>query len=133
MVSILEEILRIFDDGLEDELVSKALCFERNQGLAVLGDAVLDLVICEFTGPVFDPEEINRVRQGYAKREDHRKMINGDELKQVIIESDYQQPSKNIGLKRADRYVEALIGAVYLKSRDIDEVMRFVYSIYQFT
>ena len=51
----------------------------------------------------------------------------------MIIESDYQQLPKDIGLKRADRYVEALIGAVYLKSREITEVKRFVYSIYQFT
>lgn len=131
--NIFRELIRIFGEDLLDEKIQEALSFENNQKLAELGDSVLDLIIQEheYKKPDSNAGTMNGQRQKVSTKKNNQKILNNDKrLQRHIIENDYKQnPPEKIGLIRSDRYMEAMIGAIFLR-KDLLEVRKFVRRIY---
>jgi len=130
---IFRELIRIFGEDLLDDKIQEALSFKNNQKLAELGDSVLDLVIQEhaYKKPDSSAGTMDSLRQEVGTKKKNQKILNKDKrLQRLIIENDYKQnqPEK-IGLIRSDRYMEAIIGAIFLR-KGLLEVRKFVRRIY---
>ena len=131
--NIFRELIRIFGEDLLNDKIQEALSFENNQKLAELGDSVLDLIIQEheYKKPDSNAGTMNGQRQKVSTKKNNQKILNNDKrLQRHIIENDYKQnPPEKIGLIRSDRYMEAMIGAIFLR-KDLLEVRKFVRRIY---
>ena len=131
--NIFRELIRIFGEDLLDDKIQEALSFENNQKLAELGDSVLDLVIQEHEYKKLDSSAgtMDGLRQEVGTKKNNQKILNNDKrLQRHIIENDYKQnPPEKIGLIRSDRYMEAMIGAIFLR-KGLLEVRKFVRRIY---
>jgi len=131
--NIFRELIRIFGEDLLDDKIQEALSFVYNQKLAELGDSVLDLVIQEHEYKKLDSSAgtMDGLRQEVGTKKNNQKILNNDKrLQRHIIENDYKQnPPEKIGLIRSDRYMEAMIGAIFLR-KGLLEVRKFVRRIY---
>jgi len=131
--NIFRELIRIFGEDLLDDKIQEALSFVNNQKLAELGDSVLDLVIQEhaYKKPDSSAGTMDGLRQEVGTKKNNQKILNNDKrLQRHIIENDYKQnPPEKIGLIRSDRYMEAMIGAIFLR-KGLLEVRKFVRRIY---
>ena len=119
-----------------DDKIQEALSFENNQKLAELGDSVLDLIIheYEYNKPDSKAQTMNTLREKIGTKKNNQKILNNDKrLQQLIIKNDYNQnPPKTIGLIRSDRYLEAIIGAIFIR-KYLSEARKFVRHIYEIT
>ena len=133
MVELLKKVKEAFGGNLEDEKLQEALCFDKNQGLAGVGNDVLDLCNSLMQYKSGHSDHIDSNRQSLFTRDNHRTIVNSDpELVEHLIVTDYKDNNqKQIGLERADRYLEAIIGALYLKEdKKIDAVIPFVKDVF---
>ncbi len=131
---IFKELIRLFGEDLLDDKIQEALTFENNQKLAELGDSVLDVVIheYEYEKPDSKPLTMNTLREKVGTKKNNQKILNSDKkLQKFIINTDYtQNPPKTIGLNRSDRYMEAIIGAIFIR-KCLSEARNFVRHIYE--
>jgi len=134
--NIFRELSRIFGEDILDDKIQEALSFKNNQKLAELGDSVLDLVIHEheYKKPDSKARTMDTLRQKIGTKKNNQKILNDDKrLQQLIIKNDYNQnPPKTIGLIRSDRYMEAIIGAIFIR-KSLSEARKFVRHIYEIT
>ena len=88
-----------------------------NRPLAVIGDSVLNLVVNNIAyRKLKDPTYINNMREKFADKKANQKLLNGDkEFTQFLANGYTMSPVGGIGLEKADRFVEAIIGAVYVE------------------
>ena len=122
---IFDQLVVLFGKDLEDEKIREALLFDQNQRLAEVGDSVLDLVIRLEGYEAVDSSagSMDKLRQTVGRRTRNQKVLFTDKtLTRFIIENDYPQyPPEKIGLIRSDRYMEAIIGAVFIQKGWCDD------------
>jgi dsRNA-specific ribonuclease len=129
MTSIfIDELTSIFGKDLENHPILKtAFDIKTNQSIAEIGDCVLNLVIKElaFYKSNSTPESITKAQQDYANKYRNQEFLNKDvEFTRLLVRK-CQSPVGNIGLKRSDTFVEAIIGAVFI-SNDYETTKTFV-------
>jgi len=133
MGQILTFLTEIYGQDLDNEKIQEALSFKKNQSLAEIGDSILDLVILEteYCNSDSSPESMDALRQSKAKREMNRDILGKDaQLTKYLLEHDYSQnPQGKIGLTRSDRYMEAIIGALYI-THGLADSHKFIEEIY---
>ncbi|MCW4011389.1 MAG: hypothetical protein NWF07_00205 [Candidatus Bathyarchaeota archaeon] len=134
MGKLLRKVKDVFGEDLDQGRIREALCFDENQGLASVGNDVLDLcnsLILYRTGHY--SSQIDTSRQKRFTRDRHRSIVNSDpELVEYLIATDYEENNQQrIGVERSDRYLEAIIGALYLKDdMKMDDVVSFVKDLF---
>jgi len=101
---------------------------DMNRPLAVIGDSVLNLVVnyLAFSNSK-NPIYIDRMRKKFADKKTNQKLLNEDkEFVQYLVNNRYtMSPIGGIGLEKADRFYEAVIGAVYVE-KGFEEAEKFV-------
>ena len=83
----------------------------------MLGDSILNLVVCQKAYCQDKcPKSLNRIREELADKEANKKVLNQDAVFRDFLGDKHVDvgPQGDIGKDKADRFVEALIGAVYL-------------------
>ena len=118
MTQLLQIIREIFGPDLDQGRIQEALKYSVNKELAIVGNNVLDLcnsLIKYDKGYI--SSKIDADRQNLLSRTNHRTIVNNDKaFVEFIIKHDYIQNNQvKIGLDRSDRYLEAIIGAIFLK------------------
>lgn len=126
MVEILSIIREVFGSDLSHPWIVEALSYPDNQRIALLGNYALDLCnsLILYDGDFFS-------RQLRFSRENHRNIVNSDRaFVNYLIENDYlENIQKAIGKKRADNYLEGIVGAIYL-TQGIEGVAKFMSHVY---
>jgi len=124
----------VYGQDLDNEKIQEALTFKKNQRLAEIGDSILDVVILEmeYRSPDSSPTSMDNLRKVKVKREMNQQILRKDsQLTKYLLEHDYSQnPQGKIGLIRSDRYMEAIIGAIYLTC-GLDDSQKFIEKIYK--
>jgi len=91
----------------------------------------LILIEHEYKNPETSPKFMDKLRQSSGRRTENQKILRGEKIiSGILLKKDYEQNHQNkIGLIRSDRYVEALIGAVY-DTKGLDIIREFVREIH---
>ena len=118
------------DDFVNNSSVREAFTQEGdlNRPLAVIGDSVLNLVVNYLAyRKSKDPIYVDGMRKKFADKKTNQKLLNDDkEFIQYLVTNHYtRSPIGGIGLEKADRFYEAVIGAVYVE-KGFEEVETFV-------
>ena len=130
----LNELQKLFGNKLlKNPSLSEALTQNEdyNRPLAMIGDSVLDLVVNkvayhEKKKTVY----MDCIRKRYAVKKSNQKTLNQDiEFTKYLIDNEFtNSPVGGIGLDKADRFFEAIIGAVYVEL-GYDETEKFVFTL----
>jgi len=108
------------EDFIDNPSVEEALTQEddTNRALAIIGDSVLNLVINNLAyRKSYCPACINWIRERLAEKKTNQKLLNKDkEFTKYLVDNEHtKSPVGGIGLEKADRFYEALIGAMYVQ------------------
>ena len=117
----------------ENKYVKEALhdLDDQNGPIALLGDCILNLTVKQIAYyKCKDSEYIDDMRQNYADRSTNKKVLNQDAEFVDFLVPDYVKigDDHEIGAKKVDRFLEGLIGAVYL-SKGFETATQFTKSI----
>jgi len=86
--------------------------------MALIGDSVLNLVVKldKYKESSSSPGDIDDARKDLARKNVMQAILNNDVAftKYLIKEHKCTSPVGNIGLQRADDFMEAIIGAIFL-------------------
>ena len=133
---IIKFLYGLFWSKLEDEKIQEALTHGANKKLAQIGDSVLNLVIyeTEYKASQSTAGTMDSLRQSQGRRKKNQEILFNDKiLTDYLLERDYiQNPQRKIGLLRADAYMEAIIGAIYL-TVGLGEARTFIMEMYNLT
>jgi hypothetical protein len=120
MVSVFLDNLRVIigPDFRDNSFVEEALTDkgDKNRSLAIIGDSILDLVVNQKAySRKKDAEYIDDMRQSLADKEATKILLNQDKEFVAFLGRKYVSigTQGEIGFDKANRFVEALIGAVY--------------------
>jgi dsRNA-specific ribonuclease len=133
MASIILNEIRKFV-GLNFETIpifQEAFNQNANQKIAEVGDCVLNLVVKEkaYKKPGSTSESINDAQKIEASKRRNQEMLNKDpEFTEFLKKMGCTSPIGNIGLDRADTFIEAVIGAVFLET-NYDKAKKFTNKI----
>lgn len=131
-MDILSLIRRKFGEDLDQDVIRKALSYPENKLLARVGNDALDLCnslllfdLDHFSNHVENTQVVN------VTRSNHSIIVNQDkEFVNFLIDYDYESNNqRRIGVDRADTYIEAIIGAIFLKD-GLEGVASFTSQIY---
>ena len=118
---ILGYLQDIFGDNLLNPDLQIAFSQGRNKRLALIGDSILNLVVKleKYEEPNFKPESIDDARKQNANKKIMQDILNQDKTFTEYLKKEHKcsSPVGNIGLERADDYMEAIIGAIFLRKR----------------
>ena len=135
MVSVfLDNLRQIFGEEFsENSFIDEALTDkdDKNRSLAMIGDSLLDLVVTQKAySKDKDPENMDKVRQKLADKVAIKDILNQDKEFVEYLGTHYMSigPQGEIGYEKANRFVEAIIGAVY-KSNGFEASVRFTKTI----
>lgn len=116
---ILEYLHEVYGDKLLNPQMKIAFTQGKNKRLALIGDSILNLVVKlqEFEDPDSTTGTIDDARQLQANKKIMQGILNKDTAftKYLIKEHGCTSPAGKIGLERADDFMEAIIGAIFLK------------------
>jgi dsRNA-specific ribonuclease len=129
---IFTQIQELFGEKLDNITIKEALTYPDNKRLAKIGDTVLDLV--NHTTSYHEkltPEMMAQYKELNYSQSNHTRLLNEDqELVRYLLENDYDEYTiENIGEDRADAYLEAILGAIYVTFRT-EKSYRFVEQVY---
>ena len=89
-----------------------------NRPLAIIGDSVLNLVVNQiaYQGQK-DPLYMDAERKRLAGKKANQRNLNRDvEFTRYLVDQGFtRSPVGGIGLEKADRFFEAIIGAIYVE------------------
>jgi len=129
---ILDEICRLFGpDFKTDPIFQEAFDQNANQRLAEIGDCVLNLIVKEKEYRCSDStsQSINDAQQRYATKNRNQRILNSDlDFTEFLVAKGCTSPVGHIGLDRADAFMEAIIGALFLE-RNYDTAKKFTIKI----
>jgi len=135
MVSVFLDNLRVIigPDFRDNSFVEEALTDkgDKNRSLAIIGDSVLDLVVNQKAySRNNDTEYIDDMRQSLVDKEATKIILNQDKEFVAFLGEKYVSigTQGEIGFDKANRFVEALIGAVY-KSKGFNAAVQFTTAI----
>ncbi len=115
---ILEYLHEVYGDKLLNPQMKIAFTQGKNKRLALIGDSILNLVVKlqEFEDPDSTTGTIDDARQLHADKHTMQDILNEDRTftKYLIDEHECTSPVGKIGLNRADDFMEAIIGAIFL-------------------
>ena len=115
---ILEYLHEIFGENVLCPQIKIAFSQGKNKRLALIGDSVLNLVVKlrEFEDKKSTAESIDDARQLHANKTIMQSILNKDTAftQYLINNHSCTSPAGKIGLKRADDFMEAIIGAIFL-------------------
>ena len=91
---------------------------DTNRPLGVIGDCILDGVVNHLAYQRNkDPTYLDACRKKYADKIANQRYLNSDfEFTRYLVEKGFtQSPIGGIGREKADRFYEAVIGAIYIE------------------
>lgn len=109
----------------------EAFCQDTNQKLAEVGDCVLNLIVKEkaYNKTGSTSKSITDAQQVEASKRRNQELLNKDmEFTEFLKNRGCTSPVGKIGLDRADTFVEAVIGAVFLET-NYDKAKEFTKKI----
>jgi len=116
---ILSYLHEIFGENLLNPDLLVAFTQGNNRRLALIGDSILNLVVKleKFEELCSLPEDIDNARQDLAKKKAMQAILNQDVVFTKYLKEKHEctSPIGNIGLQRADDFMEAIIGAIFLQ------------------
>jgi len=104
---------------IDDPIVEESLHQndDINRPIAEIGDSILNLTVktiayCKLKDPIY----IDNMRQKFANNYANQKILNQDVIFTRFLKKNgfTQSPESGIGLEKADRFVEGIIGAVFI-------------------
>ena len=138
--SVRQPISERFYKSIAKEILDRPGCKEKpsftqnedvNRPLAIVGDSVLNLVVnkkayCKSKNPKY----LDVVRKKFAEKKANQKTLNQDiEFTKFLVENKFtKSPIGGIGLEKADRFFEAIIGAVFIE-HDFEVAEQFVITL----
>jgi dsRNA-specific ribonuclease len=129
---ILEYLREIFGIELDNPDLQIALTQDKNKRLALIGDSVLNLVVKlrEYEKPNTTAGTIDKARQLLANKKILQKILNQDKSFTEFLKKEYgcTSPVGKIGLERADDFMEAIIGTIFL-TKGFEMSQRYVNQI----
>jgi len=115
---ILEYLHEIYGEKILNLQMKIAFTQGKNKRLALIGDSILNLVVKlqEFEDLNSTTESIDDARQLHADKHAMQDILNEDRTftKYLIDEHECTSPVGKIGLNRADDFMEAIIGVIFL-------------------
>lgn len=130
----LSNLIEVFGLGFNDNpRIREALTQDEdlNRSLAIIGDSVLNLVVNNIAyHHDKEPEAMDLLRKQLAGKKANQRCLNRDvEFTRYLVGNGFtRSPIGGIGLEKADRFFEAIIGAVYLE-HDFGVAEEFVINI----
>ena len=121
------------EDFIDNRILSESFTQNEdvNRPLAIVGDSVLNLVVnkkayCKSKNPKY----LDVVRKKFAEKKANQKTLNQDiEFTKFLVENKFtKSPIGGIGLEKADRFFEAIIGAVFIE-HDFEVAEQFVITL----
>jgi len=108
----------IFEDDLNDPDLQTAFSQGKNRRMALIGDSILNLVVKleKYEELNSSPEDIHNAGKDLAKKKAMQAILNKDVAFTKYLKEKHEctSPVGNIGLQRADDFMEAIIGAIFL-------------------
>jgi len=115
---ILEYLHEIFGENILCPQIKIAFSQGKNKRLALIGDSILNLVVKlrEYEGNNSTAESIDDSRQLHANKKTLQGILNKDINFTQYLRQNHgcTSPAGKIGLERADDFMEAIIGAIFL-------------------
>ena len=115
---ILSYLHEIYGENLLNPYLQIAFSQGKNKRLALIGDSVLNLVVKleKYEDPSSTTGSIDDARKKDAKKKMMQAILNRDVAftEHLIFEHNCTSPVGEIGLQRADDFMEAIIGAIFL-------------------
>ena len=116
---ILSYLQEIYGEDLHDPFLHTAFSQGINRRMALIGDSILNLVVKleTYEESNSSTEDIDNARQGLAKKKAMQAILNRDIVFTKYLKDEHKctSPVGKIGLRRADDFMEAIIGAIFLK------------------
>ena len=110
---ILSYLHEIFGEKLHNPDLQIALSQGKNRRLALIGDSILNLVVKleKYENSSSSPEDIDDARKDLAKKKVMQAILNDDVVFTKYLKDKHNctSPVGNIGLHRADDFMEAII------------------------
>ena len=115
---ILEYLHEIYGEKILNPQMKIAFTQGKNKRLALIGDSILNLVVKlrEYEDKKSSTESIDDARQLLANKKIMQGILNEDIAFTQYLRKDHDctSPVGKIGLERADDFMEAIIGAIFL-------------------